>query len=864
MSPWNRFLASLAKRRWITLAALVAILGASAAALPGIRFSTGITEHLPMEDAAVRQWLESSQRFGAFDSLIVGLEEPQKPFTAEGLKRLQTITKKLEDLKADGVVWVRSVTNLDSIRESEDGSLNPELFLTKIPEDEAGLAALLRRAQGDAQIAGSFASRDGRGYAIMLRLDPKADAGKAAERIRQAVEAERGPLASYYFGAPFFTAAVGREVGGRLPWLLPAILVALLGMLGLGLRRVSSVVIALGGALGSVLAWVGILRLAKLGLSQGTVAVGIVVFGIALVLFARGVEAWRARGEAEALLPATSVAGLLGAAIAAVVAARLVPGLCAGIALALAAGCAAVIVVAMLGLTALATLPKVAQTAAAPEKKGWHRRWGFTLAAVAIAAAWSPASGLRLLTTPQTMFCANEEVGRSLAFFDRRFGGSDFIQIGLKGDFRDPAVAAQVLRLGDVLESTGAFADVRSISQVLAFLNRGFGGIQRIPATRDSLANLWFFLEGSADVHSVVSDGRDEGMVMVRIPSHPQQSMAELDELVSRAIADSALVGERAASVRLHKLAHRFEVKLSDKQLAEVLALATSSAADPALEATVREGLHKWLDSPDSPYTPSDEEWQRFEPLLARGEAAKPKLIELGKGLPGFDEAMSAQLADTLLERQRDLRLTERSRLLAERLAGEAAPAEFLARAQGAFAELLDPAQGNAKATFTVSGLPVVSEVVEARQVPRLWHVLAALLAGIALIVLLVSRKPVASLALLLAMGAASAVTAALGSMLGLHADPLSAPLYLAPAVVVAALGHGRERSAYIALAAVAAVGLCLLGAGSMLVVRLGAVVAMGCAVSAVSAFAATCFGLRAETAAEGGAGTSTPAVTGG
>ena len=67
---------------------------------------------------------ESPVRIGAQDCHA----EPAGPFTADGLKRVKRLTDRLAALKAEGVLSVSSVTNVDSIHEAEDGSLETELL----------------------------------------------------------------------------------------------------------------------------------------------------------------------------------------------------------------------------------------------------------------------------------------------------------------------------------------------------------------------------------------------------------------------------------------------------------------------------------------------------------------------------------------------------------------------------------------------------------------------------------------------------------------------------------------------------------------------------------------------------------------
>ena len=115
--------------KWrLTLGALLVL--ASAHSARTVAFSTEPTAHFPRESASVRAWLDLSSRFDAFNTLIVGLEEPVAPLL--GLERVKEITDRLTALKSNGVLAVASVTNVESIHEGADGSLETELLVAKL------------------------------------------------------------------------------------------------------------------------------------------------------------------------------------------------------------------------------------------------------------------------------------------------------------------------------------------------------------------------------------------------------------------------------------------------------------------------------------------------------------------------------------------------------------------------------------------------------------------------------------------------------------------------------------------------------------------------------------------------------------
>lgn len=843
MNAWDRLVRALMGHR--KAAALFALAFSAGAALliPGIPFTSDVTEYLPRDSPRVATWLALSRRFDAFNALVVGLEEPSAPLTAEGLTRLKRITERLGALKASGVLLARSVANVDSIREGEDGSLETELLIPQVPADAAGLAQLSGRIANDPQVSGALISRDQLGYMLLVRTDPRLDTAVTAALIQKVVEEERGPLKAYYFGAPFFSAVITSKVYAQLYWLVPVFLGVLVFLLAALVRRASAIAVVLGSAAVSLLAWLSLVRAFGVGLTQTSLTALLVLLVVAVAAYARGLEERLASPDPGANpFPLRLVGRLAALGLACLALTRATIAYLAGFGLALALGALAVIAVGALVFAPSSAFVAQRPAPARPPRRAGPAWAGLALAAGVFALAGFTASRARFHLSPQAMFAEHDEVGQALAFFDRRFGGNDFIQVGFKGDLRDPAIAARLLRLTDLLEGDAAFPDVRSVAQVLGFLNHGFAGAHCIPTTRGSLANLWFFLEGSSDVRNLVSSERDEAMVLIRIPLKPAAPMPELVARVEADFAASAQSGPESARLRLLALGRKFgRASAAARADAVLAALAAPPSADGlrALEAQVLGGVRAWLSSPDSPYPPTDDEWTRLAAALVAPESERQaKLVEAAASLPGIDATLAGKLAESLVDRERDLRRNARAAALAEGLwSGESpVPEAFKVRAHGVLVEALDPQTGEgAAATLEVTGLPVEAALLEHDLLRGLWRAIATVLGLSGLLLLLVTRaaRPAAR-AVVEALVATALMVAGCGT-LGYGIDSGSAATCLIPPLA-ALLTSGRihdERGFHqlpaAFLAALGATALSLLLLGVLPVSRIGLGMAAGC-----------------------------------
>ncbi|HEY3448869.1 MAG TPA: MMPL family transporter [Myxococcales bacterium] len=851
MNAWDRLVAAVMRMRWIALAVSAALTAGAAALSFGIPYTSGVAEYLPANVPEVRAWLELTNRFEGMSALMVGLEEPSGPLSPEGLTALRRVTDKLAEQKAAGILGSRSVSNVPTAREAEDGLVN-ELIFSDVPKDKAGLEALSKRISADGQVNGALISRDQWGYVVLVRADPRKDASAIAKLVEDIVEKEKGPLKAYYFGAPFFTNQITKKVFAQLKWIVPLFVLLLVLVLALGVRRPGVIGLILGASGLSLVWWLGLVRLFGLGLSQTSAGAALPLLVLAAVAYARGLQVrLTAKKPEENPFPLAVVGGLAALALANLALSYATIQYLAFFGATVAAGLLAIALFGLLAFAPAASLLGPTPHPEAPPRKHFKTNAGLAAAVAALLVFGYVASGVRFLMTPQEMFAPDDEVGQTLSFFDRRFGGTDVIQLSFKGNLRDPSTAARLLRLTDLLEGSQAFGDVRSVAQVVGFLNKGFGGLHRIPSTAESLNNIWFFLEGSSDVKNLVSDSRDEAMLVLRVPVKPAKPMAELLAIAQSAVRGSGEVGKEAARLRLAALGRAFKVELAPAQIDAVIAAAAN--APTAEEAKVVDGkvlasLQAFLQSGDSPYQPTAEEGTKLAEALVAPEAErKPKLTAAAESFEALVKGgMAGDFVETLLAREKDLRLSTRSQVLAQRLVEgkPGAPENLAVRATGVLADLLDPQEkAAAEVPVLVSGMPAVADKIEGDLVGGLWKAIAALLGlgGVFAFAFQCGYRKVVRAVLEGAL--ATAITLSVCRLTGLQVDAGSATLYLLPPMlgfltsgwVGHANGHSRRYPAAYLLG-LAAAGCTLLFTGVLPVMRIGAGMAIGlCSVVLVS-----------------------------
>ncbi|NOZ01756.1 MAG: hypothetical protein GXP54_07690 [Deltaproteobacteria bacterium] len=257
--------------------------------------------------------------------------------------------------------------------------------------------------------------------------------------------------------------------------------------------------------------------------------------------------------------------------------------------------------------------------------------------------------------------------------------------------------------------------------------------------------------------------------------------------------------------------------------------------------------LHEYMLSPESPFTPTDDDWARIAEAftLNQGHDALAKVIASTQSFKssGMPPDVAATLARILIQRGRAVNIGLICQILNDRLFNDvdraAVPAQALVRTAGVFAELLDPPpQAKKPPDFIVSGFPVIQPIVESELLGGLWTTAAIIIFVCFLFALIVARSPGLAFAALGEAVAATLLTFALGWALRIQVDSSSATLYLIPPMLMFSLspsihraGDHEARRFPVAFAlGLAAAPLSLLLTGVLPVVRLGLSMSLGLA----------------------------------
>ena len=685
----------------------VALVLASAGIAPLISMNPDPTAYLPQEREDVAFFLALNKRFGALDVLMVGLEEPKEPLSYEGLKALYEITKALEQAKALGVLSVRSIANLETLTADEEGTLHSALLMEKPPTTEQERKELESKILNDPNAIGSLISKDMMGYVVLVRGHPDKDIRKIATLVEDVVSEKKGVLEAFYFGGPFIANITTSKVYSKAVWLAVFFLVFLFVLPMVLLKKVWLVFTVLFCSGATLLFWLGFLGIIGISPTAQDINALLLLLGLSVIFFASCLD-----GSCfYKVLPKQGIVLLVGFALLLSfnLVSRLIPFHLPYL--------VRFFNLISLGFPTLLLsyyllfLPLISFSAPFTFQE-LRLRMGPRLFYILILLVLS-ASGLTLfkfrfaVSIPE-LFSKDDEVTKALAFFDRRFSGHDFIQVSFKGDLKKPETARSLFALSQLLQSVQGISDVKSIGDVLAFLALKFTSSYRIPDDRQSLQNLWFFLEGNDDIKALVTPFKDEAMVTTRVSN--DADLGAVIKEVERSI--EILKGEKQHLnlSRLKAILKRHGIQKDEQYIRQVLEKMLSAkhvALDSELRDKYKLRLLDFLLAPEFPLELSESKAKAIlYAFLSSEEGINPDIFS--------DIEPDIARREASLEALRKEALAIKTALLVERTASmlveDTAKTSVFEAIKGILTDILNDSPYDVKTpVIRVSGFPVVA-----------------------------------------------------------------------------------------------------------------------------------------------------------
>jgi predicted RND superfamily exporter protein len=650
---------------------LIAVLVATAllgVAVMGAKLNADFSTYLSQDSPLVREFNRVGEVFKA-NYIGMVLVQTDDLFTPENLTLLDRLTRAYKSI--EGVDSVTSLTNAVDFQRADGGLIVGKLLEGKpLPTTPEELEKFKRYVLSKEMYVGALVNAKGTTAVILVRLLPKINHFKVAGQIDQVTQGIAPNSDNiYYGGMPFLIYSMTGLILDNMFFLVPLIILLLVGVLEVGFRRLGGVLAPLTVVLLARVWTMGLLSLLgrPIDLLTGIVPVILIAMGSADGIHfmrrfyeARGVGAERREAvritmrEMGTPIVFTSITTMIGFASLAISDFDIIRTFGWATALGIFLALVVTLIVLPAGLSfgrERASVPATTDNNGGPRSVrggsramaalgGWiHRRPGaialLTVGVIALAAVGIP----RIVVNVDWSLCLARGSKPYLAemLLRREFGGSLPLLVSVKGDVKDPATLETMRAVERHLDALPEVSEAESIASVLAEMNWTLNGRFVVPAARAQVNNLWFLLQGQDVLDQMVRSDNQEALVQAKVASLGTAVISRVVEdtsaFLSRLPQKLIVVDAKQAPPDAQKALTELQSRQVRDALAQDLQAKGLSMETAALEAAVQAGL-RW--------TPGEPDY------AALGEAITQYLLSPESEVPFEDPAQAAAVAESI------------------------------------------------------------------------------------------------------------------------------------------------------------------------------------------------------------------------
>ena len=566
MEPLSRY---ATRHPWAVILIFLALTLGLGAGLGRLTFDNSPESFVPPDLPAKKLLEEVRETFGGGDMALAALEG--EVWTVPHLKALRAINDELAEV--EGVLRVTSLANAKRMQEV-DGDLVIEDLLPETLTPEA-IPSIRDYVEHHPLYGGRLVSKDGRFAAVILEVDPGADMRALNHRVLSVLKKHwDGPV--YLSGTPALSGYILDTLQRDLPrqMLLAALIIGLVLYLNFRSGRgvflpLLTVTVALIWALG-LGGWLGF----KLGTISSILPVVVLAVGSSFTLhilnrFYHELAHGETRLQAIVLSVRETGLGVLvsalaaGAGLAALYTSSIPQikffGVLAAFGVLVAFGGATLLAPAVL---ALMKNPRRVMDPERPDAisramlalAGFVRRYrGGVLVAAAVFLALMVffATRVQVETSFIAYFPKSAPPRVATELVDRVFGGSDTLNVVVRGNLKDPALMRAVYAFEEEAKALPEVGSAVSIADVIREIHKALTGSYGLPDTEEGIAQellLYQFSGDPEDLTQFITEDASEAQVLVQVKSLPSTRMEALTKKLT-AMAE-ATIGPHAEAVQ--------------------------------------------------------------------------------------------------------------------------------------------------------------------------------------------------------------------------------------------------------------------------------------------------------------------------
>ncbi len=497
-----------------------------------------ILAFLPPGNPDVALFYGINEEFGGLDVAIVGIEA-EDLFTEAFLTQLQSTTRAINDIEE--VSFALSITSVEDFKpDPVAGGIEQAPLVYPIPSGPLEEAATRERIMSRDHVVGNLISPTADAVNIYCFLGMDVDPRATAAAIQKVVEVHLPNRELYWGGSPFISSWIYDTTSRDLDKLTPYAVLTILVILMLTFGDLRGTLLALLSTCMGIAAANGLM--AALG-----VRYNIVLSSMPIILFAVGsaysihilshyYSAEPKVGRDEALRktlvgigPTVAAAGLTTVAgLLSFLSMDIEPMRTFGLFTAVG-----IFTTLVLSLTFVPAVIRLSNPHRKPPRwtisnpMAWVvrtcRRHRVIMGVLIVIGASTNATFVTQVETQMdnaSFFNEGSPPDRAERFLDQHFGGSQYIQILVEGDFKDPAVQRELQYLADSLEALEFVSDTVHAAETVALANEAMEGFRRVPDTPEKVALLLGFMTGNRTVDQLITGDRTKALLQLKVSAN--------------------------------------------------------------------------------------------------------------------------------------------------------------------------------------------------------------------------------------------------------------------------------------------------------------------------------------------------------
>ena len=508
-----------------------------------------ITKYVPSNDPQISFFKKVAKEFNMNNFILVGMEYHDL-FSESSLSNLAKLTGKLEGLP--GVTSVLSMTNAPWV-ESANGTVRISKIEKILPKTAKESAALKKQVMASPLFKGQFVSPNGHSTLMIVSLPSSMTAVKSVEttkRIENYINANSTAEKIYYTGIPPSNVSARSMAIKNLMILVPLALLAVAAVLFFAFRNVQGFVLPLLSVIVSSTWVMGLIHLLGFTMTLANISIPVIVialgnaYGIYIVnkyMEERDLDhsvrlshTLHDIGFAVILSATTTVASFLS-----LLTVNIRPVKYFGIFTAI--GILFALITNIFFTPALVSFSNkhISKTKDKTSSKpglwkrsveGILRHRGLSIAMVLVIVGifgifiWKIKSDMRL----SILLGRNNNIVRSLEYFDNHFKGHDFVIVDFKGNATDPYLLRAENLVSLYAENhSPSVGGAYSLAKVIREMNNKFNDQNYLPGSSAKIQNLWFLMQGS-DLSQLVNSAATGTIVQIKVNPNSLEDIKKL------------------------------------------------------------------------------------------------------------------------------------------------------------------------------------------------------------------------------------------------------------------------------------------------------------------------------------------------